>query len=106
MLLFATHVWLQLIVLISAVGHGQSEGIRTDITNFDFYVQDILAQIEKMKEQYPSLPLFLFGHSMVCLLPLHFLCVEVSYYHVFVCACRGVLYPVEQQSTNRVCFLV
>ena len=50
----------------TAVGHGRSEGVRIDIDTFDSYVRDLLAHAEDMKKQYPSLPLFLMGHSMVC----------------------------------------
>ena len=50
----------------SSVGHGRSEGIRIDVDSFDSYVQDIVSYMTDMKQQFPSLPLFYMGHSMVC----------------------------------------
>ena len=52
--------------LFASVGHGRSEGIRIDIDSFDSYVQDIVSYMTDMKQQFPSLPLFYMGHSLVC----------------------------------------
>jgi acylglycerol lipase len=46
------------------VGHGKSEGIRVDIQDFNFYVRDVLQHIHMVKDEFPNIPLFLFGHSM------------------------------------------
>jgi acylglycerol lipase len=46
------------------VGHGKSEGIRADIEDFHFYVRDALQHIRMVKDEYPDIPFFLFGHSM------------------------------------------
>lgn len=47
------------------VGHGQSEGERMTIKDFQFYVRDSLQHIDLMKSRYPQLPVFILGHSMV-----------------------------------------
>ncbi|KAK2898625.1 hypothetical protein Q8A67_010043 [Cirrhinus molitorella] len=46
------------------VGHGQSEGERMDIKNFQIYIRDVLQHIDIMKGRYPKLPVFIIGHSM------------------------------------------
>uniref|UniRef100_V9KKM2 Monoglyceride lipase n=1 Tax=Callorhinchus milii TaxID=7868 RepID=V9KKM2_CALMI len=46
------------------VGHGQSEGNRMVISNFQVYIRDCLQHIDHMKEKYPGLNIFLIGHSM------------------------------------------
>ncbi|KTF92572.1 hypothetical protein cypCar_00010919, partial [Cyprinus carpio] len=46
------------------VGHGQSEGERMAIKNFQIYIRDVLQHIDIMKGQYPNLPVFIIGHSM------------------------------------------
>ncbi|XP_067269782.1 monoglyceride lipase isoform X1 [Pseudorasbora parva] len=46
------------------VGHGQSEGERMDIKNFQIYIRDSLQHIDIMKARYPKLPVFIIGHSM------------------------------------------
>uniref|UniRef100_A0A3Q4BMF5 Serine aminopeptidase S33 domain-containing protein n=1 Tax=Mola mola TaxID=94237 RepID=A0A3Q4BMF5_MOLML len=46
------------------VGHGQSEGDRMNIKDFQFYIRDSLQHIDLMKSRYPDLPVFIMGHSM------------------------------------------
>ncbi|XP_051509227.1 monoglyceride lipase isoform X1 [Myxocyprinus asiaticus] len=46
------------------VGHGQSEGERMNIKNFQIYIRDCLQHIDIMKAQYPNLPVYIIGHSM------------------------------------------
>ncbi|XP_077983866.1 monoglyceride lipase-like [Glandiceps talaboti] len=46
------------------VGHGQSQGIRMDIKDFNIYIRDSLQHLDIMIEKYPGLPVFLIGHSM------------------------------------------
>nr|XP_002740295.1 PREDICTED: monoglyceride lipase-like [Saccoglossus kowalevskii] len=46
------------------VGHGQSEGIRVDIKDFNIYVRDTIQHVDRITEHYPNLPVFLIGHSM------------------------------------------
>ncbi|MBN2296663.1 MAG: lysophospholipase [Pirellulales bacterium] len=45
-------------------GHGQSDGARTFIESFDEYVDDLDIHLARIRERWPGLPLFLFGHSM------------------------------------------
>ena len=51
---------------IVAVGHGRSEGDRVHVETMDTYVMDVIQHVEIMKKQYPDLPSFIMGHSMVC----------------------------------------
>ncbi|XP_069062357.1 monoglyceride lipase [Pleurodeles waltl] len=46
------------------VGHGQSEGDRMAVSDFQVFVRDSLQHIELMKKEHPGLPLFILGHSM------------------------------------------
>lgn len=48
-----------------AVGHGQSEGERMNIRDFQIYIRDSLQHIDLMKSHHPDLPVFIVGHSMV-----------------------------------------
>jgi hypothetical protein len=50
---------------VVSVGHGRSEGERTMIDTFDTYVEDTFTHCDQMKELYPDIPIYLFGHSMV-----------------------------------------
>ena len=45
-------------------GHGHSEGKRTSVVRFDDYVDDLLTVITHAREGWPSVPMFLLGHSM------------------------------------------
>ncbi|XP_023347775.1 monoglyceride lipase [Eurytemora carolleeae] len=46
------------------VGHGESEGERVQVDSESEYVTPVLDHCRKIKEQYPSKPLYLVGHSM------------------------------------------
>ncbi|XP_029575921.1 monoglyceride lipase [Salmo trutta] len=46
------------------VGHGQSEGDRMNIKDFQVFVRDSLQHIDLMKGRHPGLPIFIIGHSM------------------------------------------
>ena len=52
-------------LLPAAVGHGRSEGYRLHVETYDTYTTDVIQHVEQMKKQYPSLPSFIMGHSMV-----------------------------------------
>lgn len=45
-------------------GHGQSEGIRMHIDDFRHYSRDVLAHIDRVKNDFTSLPVYILGHSM------------------------------------------
>ncbi|XP_010354954.1 monoglyceride lipase isoform X8 [Piliocolobus tephrosceles] len=47
------------------VGHGQSEGERMVVSDFHVFVRDVLQHVDSMQKDYPGLPVFLLGHSMV-----------------------------------------
>ena len=36
------------------------------ITDFRHYVRDVFVHVEMVKEQFPELPVYILGHSMVC----------------------------------------
>ncbi|KAF6733073.1 Monoglyceride lipase [Oryzias melastigma] len=46
------------------VGHGQSEGERMNIKDFQIYIRDSWQHIDLMKSRHPDLPVFIVGHSM------------------------------------------
>ncbi|XP_076010081.1 monoglyceride lipase isoform X2 [Genypterus blacodes] len=46
------------------VGHGQSEGDRMVVKDFQIFVRDALQHIDLMKSRHPNLPIFIVGHSM------------------------------------------
>nr|XP_057940771.1 monoglyceride lipase isoform X4 [Doryrhamphus excisus] len=46
------------------VGHGQSEGDRMNIKDFQVYIRDSLQHIDLMRSRHPDLPVFIVGHSM------------------------------------------
>ncbi|GFO44087.1 monoglyceride lipase, partial [Plakobranchus ocellatus] len=45
-------------------GHGQSEGCRVHIDDFRHYSRDVFAHIDRIKQDFPTLPVFIIGHSM------------------------------------------
>lgn len=45
-------------------GHGQSEGQRGHIRHFDQYLNEVTEAIKKANEQFPGIPVTLYGHSM------------------------------------------
>ena len=47
------------------VGHGLSEGDRIHIDSIEMYARDVIQHVERLKVEHPTLPVFLFGHSMV-----------------------------------------
>ncbi|XP_068605814.1 monoglyceride lipase [Brachionichthys hirsutus] len=46
------------------VGHGQSEGDRMNVKDFQVYIRDSLQHVDLMKSRHPDLPVFIVGHSM------------------------------------------
>lgn len=49
----------------SSVGHGQSEGSRVHIDDFQEYVDDGILHAQKIQKDFPHTPMFVLGHSMV-----------------------------------------
>lgn len=46
------------------VGHGQSEGERMVVSDFQVFVRDLLQHVNTVQKDYPEVPVFLLGHSM------------------------------------------
>ncbi|XP_056380828.1 monoglyceride lipase isoform X2 [Hyla sarda] len=46
------------------VGHGQSEGERMIVSDFQIYVRDCLQHVDLVRKAFPDLPMFICGHSM------------------------------------------
>uniref|UniRef100_A0A8C6W6M9 Monoglyceride lipase n=1 Tax=Nannospalax galili TaxID=1026970 RepID=A0A8C6W6M9_NANGA len=46
------------------VGHGQSEGERMVVSDFQVFVRDVLQHVDTVQKDHPGLPVFLLGHSM------------------------------------------
>ena len=61
------------IVAFDIRGHGLSEGRRGHTPSYDLLMDDLDRVYSKVKGDYPSLPVFLFGHSMGGNLVLNFL---------------------------------
>ncbi|XP_060036267.1 monoglyceride lipase isoform X2 [Erinaceus europaeus] len=58
-------VGLELLVFAhDHVGHGQSEGERMVVSDFQVFVRDVLQHVDSVQKDYPGLPVFLLGHSM------------------------------------------
>ena len=53
-------------------GHGKSEGQRGHARDYTALMDDIFQLLERVKEQYPDLPLFLYGHSLGGNLVIHY----------------------------------
>lgn len=51
--------------LFESVGHGRSEGDRVYIEDYSEYVDDVVQRLRMVRDEYPGVPLALFGHSMV-----------------------------------------
>ncbi|OBS67034.1 hypothetical protein A6R68_04430 [Neotoma lepida] len=49
---------------MSEVGHGQSEGERMVVSDFQVFVRDVLQHVDTIQKDYPGVPVFLLGHSM------------------------------------------
>ena len=49
-------------------GMGESEGERVPASDFTIYTADVLQQVDIIRSQYTSLPIFLLGQSIGCLL--------------------------------------
>lgn len=45
-------------------GHGKSEGDRVWVNAFEDYLADLELSVQRARDSYPGVPLFLFGHSM------------------------------------------
>nr|CAB3263811.1 monoglyceride lipase-like [Phallusia mammillata] len=46
------------------VGHGESEGSRTTTHDYNVIIRDFIQLTEKMKKEYPDVPVFIYGQSM------------------------------------------
>ncbi len=53
-------------------GHGRSEGPRGHTPSVEAFMQDIDLLLEHVRERYPGLPLFLYGHSLGAILALNY----------------------------------
>jgi len=45
-------------------GHGHSDGPQGHLRRFDDYLDDLSAILDRVREQHPTLPVYLVGHSM------------------------------------------
>lgn len=45
-------------------GHGKSGGLMLHVENYDDYINDADLIVRRAKDEFPNLPLFMFGHSM------------------------------------------
>lgn len=54
-------------------GHGESPGKRTDIDNFSEFTDDLFKVVQATKAAQPTMPLFLWGHSLGSIVVLSYL---------------------------------
>lgn len=56
-----------IVIALDHQGHGQSQGDRTYVIDFNDYIDDVIQFIShyQSKSQYKSLPSFMFGHRYV-----------------------------------------
>ena len=47
------------------MGHGRSQGVRSDVSDFAQYVRDVVEHIERKRKDIPDVPVIIIGHSMV-----------------------------------------
>nr|XP_039259195.1 monoglyceride lipase-like isoform X2 [Styela clava] len=47
--------------------HGESQGLRCHVMDYTILIRDIRQHIDLIRPEYPDLPIFLYGHSMVFL---------------------------------------
>jgi len=45
-------------------GHGNSSGERGHVQSYDIFMQDITVVLTFIKQKFPKIPIFLYGHSM------------------------------------------
>ncbi len=53
-------------------GHGKTEGQRGHTPSIEAYMQDIDLLLEHVRQRYPGLPTFLYGHSLGAMLVLNY----------------------------------
>lgn len=58
-------------------GHGRSEEERGHLEKFEFFLEDLDVLVNFAREKHPTLPIYMFGHSMGGLIAFHY----------------GILYP-------------
>jgi alpha-beta hydrolase superfamily lysophospholipase len=60
------------VYLLDHRGHGKSEGPRANVERFEYFVADLDLLVERARQEWPSQPLFLLGHSMGGLIAIHY----------------------------------
>jgi acylglycerol lipase len=78
-------------------GHGNSGGPRGHASSLDAYMQDIRQFLLRMKERYPELPQFLYGHSLGGLLTLAYAIQYGSGLKGVVVTGPGLRSPLQEQ---------
>ncbi|XP_023321474.1 monoglyceride lipase [Eurytemora carolleeae] len=63
------------------VGHGKSDGRRVYIENVDDYCDDVIQHCLLVKEKYPSLKLFIVGHSMGGMITVRSALMHKNFFH-------------------------
>ena len=73
-----------LVVSHDHVGHGRSSGTRVHVESMDEYVDPVVAHLEYVRQHYPSLKVFLYGHSMGGLISLFTIFKKQEWFSGFV----------------------
>lgn len=53
-------------------GHGHSEEERGHLEQFEFFLEDLDAVVDFIREKHPMLPVYMFGHSLGGLIAFHY----------------------------------
>ena len=41
------------------------QGVRVMIDSYDTFIDDVFTHLDEVKKEYPDIPVYVFGHSMV-----------------------------------------
>jgi alpha-beta hydrolase superfamily lysophospholipase len=81
-------------------GHGRSGGARGHSPSLDAYMQDIRGFLEFLKQRYPGLPYFLYGHSLGGLLTLAYVIQYGGGLKGVVVASAALRSPLQEQKAK------
>ena len=79
-------------------GHGRSGGPRGHISSIEDFMQDIDVLLEQARARYPSLPLFLYGHSLGGIQVLHYGLLRKPKVKGVIATSSGLHTAIENQS--------
>lgn len=79
-------------------GHGRSGGQRGHAPSFEHFMKDLDGFLAEIRQRYPGLPLFLYGHSLGGILVLNYILRRKPDLHGVVATASGLRTALELQS--------